>query len=91
MVSFGNASGPVPPIELSVLAQNGSLFLTRPTLATYVARRVDLVANADELFTAVLSGQVRIEPGQRYALKDAARAHTDLEARATTGSCILLA
>ena len=90
MVSFGNASGPVPPMELSVLAQHGSLFLTRPTLATYIARRADLAANAADLFAAVLSGQVRIEPGHRYALKDAARAHTELEARATTGSGILL-
>ena len=90
MVSFGNASGPVAPMELSVLAQNGSLFLTRPTLNTYAAKRADLVAGAEELFGVVLAGHVRIEPGQRYALKDAAQAHRDLEARSTAGAGVLL-
>jgi len=90
MASFGNASGPVPPVDPSVLAQNGSLYLTRPTLNTYTAKRSDLVAGAEELFQAVLSGQVRIETGNRYALKDAAQAHGELESRATTGAGILL-
>jgi NADPH2:quinone reductase len=91
MVSFGNASGPVPPVDPGLLARQGSLYLTRPTLGTYTARRADLEASSRELFDAVLSGQVRIEPGRRYALKDAAQAHRDLEARATTGSGILVA
>jgi NADPH:quinone reductase len=90
MVSFGNASGPVPAMELSVLAQHGSLFLTRPTLNTYAAKRADLEAGAQDLFAAVLSGQVRIATGQRYALKDAAQAHRDLEGRKTTGSSVLI-
>ena len=90
MASFGNASGPVPPVDLSLLAQNGSLFLTRPTLNTYTAKRSDLEAGAKDLFATVLSGKVKIEPGRRYALKDAAQAHRDLESRATTGSGILL-
>lgn len=90
MASFGNASGPVPPVDLSILAQNGSLFLTRPTLNTYTAKRSDLEAGAEDLFATVLSGQVRIEPERRYALKEAAQAHRDLESRRTTGSGILL-
>jgi NADPH2:quinone reductase len=78
MVSFGNASGPVPPLELALLSQKGSLYLTRPTLMTYTAKRVYLDAMSKELFDVVLSGAVKIEIGQRYALKDAAqigRAH----------------
>jgi NADPH2:quinone reductase len=90
MVSFGNASGAVPPIEVGILAQHGSLFLTRPTLNTYTARRGDLEAAAEDLFGAVLSGQVRIEVNRRYALKDAAQAHRDLEARNTMGAGILV-
>ena len=90
MVSYGNASGPVPPVDLIQLSQKGSLFITRPTLMTYTARRVDLVALGAELFDRVTSGQVRIEVNQRYALRDAAQAHRDLEARKTTGSTILL-
>jgi NADPH2:quinone reductase len=90
MASFGNASGPVPPVDPSILAQHGSLYLTRPTLNTYAAKRSDLVAGAEELFQAVLSGQVRIETGNRYALKDAATAHRELESRVTTGAGILL-
>ena len=90
MVSFGNASGPVPPVELSLLAQGGSLFLTRPTLNTYTAKRADLVAGAEDLFGVVLAGQVKIEPGQHYPLEQAAQAHRDLESRATTGAGILL-
>jgi len=87
---FGAASGPVPPFDLGLLAKMGSLFVTRPTLFTYSAKRADLVAMAAELFDVVVSGKVRIEINQRYALKDAAQAHRDLEARRTTGSTILL-
>lgn len=90
MVSFGNASGPVPPLDLILLSQKGSLFVTRPTLMNYTAKREDLVALGGELFDVVASGQVKIEVNQTYALKDAAQAHRDLEARKTTGSTILL-
>jgi NADPH2:quinone reductase len=90
MVSFGNASGPVPPFELGLLSQKGSLFITRPTLFAYTAERADLLATANELFDVVRSGKVHIEIEQCYALKDAAQAHRDLEARKNTGSSILL-
>jgi NADPH2:quinone reductase len=90
MVTYGNASGPVPPLDLLLLSQKGSLFVTRPTLMNYTAKREDLVALGSELFDVVVSGQVRIEVNQTYALKDAAQAHRDLEARKTTGSTILL-
>ncbi|MFL5299521.1 MAG: quinone oxidoreductase family protein [Anaeromyxobacteraceae bacterium] len=90
MVSFGNASGAVPPLELGVLAQKGSLFVTRPTLMTYAAKRADLEASAAELFDVIRRGAVKVEIGGRYPLADAARAHRDLEARRTTGSLVLL-
>lgn len=90
MVSYGNASGPVPPVDLILLSQKGSLFITRPTLMTYTAKRADLLELGRELFDRVASGQLRIEVNQRYALRDAAQAHRDLEARKTTGSTILL-
>jgi NADPH2:quinone reductase len=90
MVSFGNSSGPVDPVPPTLLAQKGSLFLTRPTLVTYTARREDLLASANALFEVVGSCKVKIEIEQRYPLKDAAQAHRDLEARKTTGSTILL-
>lgn len=90
MVLFGAASGPVPPMDLGILAKMGSLFVTRPTLFTYTAKRSDLVATASELFEVVLAGKVRIEINQCYALRDAAQAHRDLEARRTTGSTILV-
>ncbi|HJV26351.1 MAG TPA: quinone oxidoreductase [Aromatoleum sp.] len=90
MVLFGAASGPVPPVDLGILAKMGSLFLTRPTLFTYSAKRADLVAMADELFEVVGADRVKIEVNQRYALRDAAQAHVDLEARRTTGSTILV-
>jgi NADPH:quinone reductase len=90
LVSYGNASGPVPPLNLGVLSQKGSLFITRPTLMTYVAKREDLVRSARELFTVVKSGAVRIRINQTYPLREAAQAHRDLEARKTTGSTVLL-
>ncbi len=90
MVLFGAASGPVAPFDLGLLAKMGSLFVTRPTLFTYAAKRDDLVAMGEELFAVVGGGQVRIEVNQRYALDEAAKAHADLEARRTTGSTILL-
>jgi len=88
MVSFGNASGPVPPIPLTVL--KGSLYLTRPGLMPHTAKRENLVEMAADLFRMVGSGKVKIEIDQRYALADAVKAHKDLESRSTTGSSILL-
>ena len=90
LVTYGNASGPVPPFDLLLLSQKGSLFVTRPTIVHYTAKRADLEALGTELFDVVASGKVRIEVNQTYALKDAAQAHRDLEARKTTGSTILL-
>ena len=90
MVLFGQSSGPVPPIDLGLLAQKGSLYVTRPTLMVYVAKRPDLEAAATELFQVVTEGKVKIEVNQTYPLKDTARAHRDLEARKTTGSTVLL-
>jgi NADPH2:quinone reductase len=90
MVSFGNASGPVPPFSLSELASRGSLFVTRPSLMAYMARREDLDAAAKSLFGVVSSGEVKIDIRQRYALADVQQAHRDLEARKTTGSTIRL-
>jgi NADPH2:quinone reductase len=89
-VSFGNASGPVEPMSILMLSQKGSLFATRPTLFHYIAAREDLVATANDLFDVVSRGVVTIPVNQRYALKDARKAHEDLESRATTGSSILL-
>jgi NADPH2:quinone reductase len=90
MVSYGNASGPLPPFDSSILSQKGSLFFTRPTLMHYTAKTEDLQASARELFDVVLGGYVRIAINQTYSLKDAAQAHRDLEARKTTGSTVLL-
>lgn len=90
MVLFGAASGAVPPFYIGELAAKGSLYLTRPTLDTYVASRADLVATANDLFDVVSRGIVKIEVNQTYALKDAAQAHRDLEARKTTGSTVLI-
>ncbi|MFM7461240.1 MAG: quinone oxidoreductase family protein [Burkholderiales bacterium] len=90
MVSFGAASGAVKPFYIGELAAKGSLYLTRPTLDTYTATRADLAATADELFAVVASGAVAIEVNQTYALRDAAQAHRDLEARKTTGSTVLI-
>jgi NADPH2:quinone reductase len=90
MVSYGNASGPVPPVELSLLAAKGSLYLTRPTLVTYTAKRADLERAAADLFEVVGIGAVKIQVNQTYSLKDAGAAHTALENRKTTGSTVLL-
>ena len=90
MVSFGNASGAVEPFKPAILAGRGSLFLTRPTLATYTATREELEETTAELFDVVGRGAVRIEVNQTYALENAAQAHRDLEARKTTGSTVLL-
>ena len=90
MASFGNASGPVPPVNLGVLAAKGSLHLTRPTLFTHLATRESTQAMADDLFARVGSGEVRIPVSRRYALADAAQAHADLASRVTTGCLVLL-
>ena len=90
LVSYGNASGPVPPFEPGILSQKGSLFFTRPTLMHYTAKADDLQAAARELFDVVGSGAVRIAVSQTYPLSEAAQAHRDLEARKTTGSTVLL-
>jgi NADPH2:quinone reductase len=90
LVSFGQSSGVIPPFDISLLAANGSLFLTRPSLMTYTADRADLLAHAQDLFDVLLKGAVRVEINQRYALHDAARAHATLEERRTTGASLLL-
>jgi NADPH2:quinone reductase len=90
MVTFGQASGAVPSMDIGLLAAKGSLFLTRPSLMTYTAKREDLLAHARDLFEVVEKGIVTIFIGQTYQLKDAAVAHQDLEGRKTTGSTVLL-
>jgi NADPH2:quinone reductase len=90
MVSYGQSSGSVPPFNVGVLSQKGSLFLTRPTLATYAASREDLLATAEDLFAVLRGGAVKVRIDQTYALKEAAQAHRDLESRKTTGSTVLL-
>jgi NADPH2:quinone reductase len=90
MVTFGNASGPVPPLDLLQLSAKGSLFVTRPTLAGYTGTRDELDAAAHELFEVIGSGKVKIEVSATYPLADAARAHGDLEGRRTTGSIVLV-
>jgi NADPH2:quinone reductase len=87
---FGASSGPVPPFNLGVLAQKGSLYITRPTLFTYVASRADLVQSANALFDVVKSGVVKVEVKQHYKLADVAKAHRDLEGRKTTGVTVLV-
>lgn len=89
-VSYGNASGPVPPFELALLNQYGSLYATRPTLGSYIATREELERAAQALFDVVASGAVKINVNQTYALRDAAQAQRDLEARKTTGTTILI-
>ena len=90
MISFGNASGPVPPVNLTSLSQKGSVYVQRPSLMTYIASRDRLDRMAADLFGVVASGQVKVNINHRYALKDAAQAQSDLEGRKTTGSAVLL-
>ena len=90
MITYGNSSGPVPPVDLGILSAKGSLYVTRPTLATYTAKAKDLAASAADLFDVVGSGAVKIRVNQTFPLKDAAAAHTALEARQTTGSTVLI-
>jgi NADPH2:quinone reductase len=90
MASFGNASGAVPPVNIGILAQKGSLFLTRPTLGNYTATREDLDTAARELFAVVKKGAVKVKINQTYPLREAAQAHVDLQSRKTTGQTVLL-
>ena len=90
MVSFGNASGPPPPLELQTLAAKGSLFITRPTMLSYTATQEELQRSSNDVFARILSGDIKIEINQRYALADAQQAHRDLEGRKTTGSTLLI-
>jgi len=90
LIIFGNGSGPVAAFDLNLLAAKGSLYVTRPSLVTYTAKREDLEAMAAELFDVVKSGKVKIEVNQTYALKDAAQAHRDLQSRKTTGSTVIV-
>ena len=90
LVSFGQSSGKIPPVDLGILSQKGSLYVTRPTLMTYTAARANLLAAAEELFEIVRSGAVRILINQRFPLREAAEAHRALEGRRTTGSTLLL-
>ncbi|HEX4171024.1 MAG TPA: zinc-binding dehydrogenase, partial [Acetobacteraceae bacterium] len=87
---YGNASGPVPPFDISILSAKGSLYVTRPGLVTYTAKRADLETVAGELFDVVAKGIVKIQVNQTFPLKDAAAAHIALESRKTTGSTVLL-
>jgi NADPH:quinone reductase len=89
-VSFGSSSGPIPPFEILLLSQKGSLYATRPTLFTYAAKRGDLLKMADEMFSLVRAGKIKNDARQTYALKDVAQAHRDLEARKTSGATVLL-
>lgn len=90
MVSFGNASGPVPPFDIATLSTKGSLFLTRPGFSTYMSTAQDISTGSTALFGAVLSGAIHISVNQSFPLEDAATAHTALEARQTTGSTVLI-
>jgi len=90
MVSFGSASGPVTGVNIAILAQKGSLYLTRPTLATHVVSRERLEESAAELFGHMLSGAIGVDIEHRYPLAQAAQAQADLAARRTTGSCVLV-
>jgi NADPH2:quinone reductase len=89
LVSFGNSSGKVTPFDIGILAQKGSLFLTRPTLATYTATRTDLEATAADLFRVVGDGTVKVEVRHTYPLREAQQAHRDLEGRRTVGSIVM--
>jgi NADPH2:quinone reductase len=90
MVSFGNASGPVPPVTLLELTRRGSLYVTRPTLAHYMRTRADAQAMADDLFAMITSGKLVVPVPRRYPLAEAARAHRELESRETTGAGVLV-
>ena len=90
MVSYGNASGAVPPFNIGMLAQKGSLFLTRPTLGNYIATREELDIAARELFSVIKKGAVKLKINQTYPLREAAQAHIDLQNRKTTGQTVLL-
>jgi NADPH:quinone reductase len=90
LVSFGNASGAVPPFDILLLSQKGSLYVTRPTLVTYSSKRADMLKMADDVFSLVQAGKLKNEPRQMYPLKDAAKAHRDLESRKTSGSTVML-
>lgn len=90
MVSFGNASGPPPPLDLQVLANKGSLFITRPTIMSYTAATEELRRSSSDLFKRVLAGEIKVEVNQRYPLANVQQAHTDLVTRKTTGSSVLL-
>jgi NADPH2:quinone reductase len=90
LVCVGTASGPVPPIDATLLAVKGSVYVTRPALADYIADPAEKAALAEEMFGHVAAGRIRIEINQRYRLEDAERAHRDLEARRTTGSSIFV-
>jgi NADPH2:quinone reductase len=90
LVSFGNASGAVKGVELGILASKGSLYVTRPTLGTYISNDADLAETTNDLFDMVQSGKVKIPINQTYPLSDAVQAHRDLEARKTTGTTVLL-
>ncbi|MCB1845578.1 MAG: zinc-binding dehydrogenase, partial [Halioglobus sp.] len=90
MVSFGNASGAPEPLDLQMLSAKGSLFITRPTLLTYTATTEELRRSADDVFSRVIGGELRVEIHQRYPLKDVQQAHRDLHARRTSGSSVLL-
>ena len=89
-VSYGNASGPLPPLDILMLSAKGSLYVTRPTLVTYTATREDTEAMAKDVFDLVLAGKIRSEPRQEFPLRDAAAAHRALESRATTGATVLI-
>jgi NADPH2:quinone reductase len=89
-VSFGSASGPIDAFNINILQTKGSLFATRPTLNNYAAKREDLLETANELFEVVASGAVKIPVNQKYQLKEAQKAHRELESRGTTGSTILV-
>lgn len=90
MASFGNASGPVAPVNLGILSAKGSLYVTRPTLGTYIAAREELLSRSKDLFDMVLAGKIKIETTAKYKLADAVQCHRDLEARKTTGSVVLI-
>ena len=90
MVSFGNSSGKVTPFDIGILSQKGSLYLTRPTLATYTATRSDLEATAQEVFDVIREGKVKVEIRHTYPLADAAQVHRDLEGRRTVGSIVMI-